>query len=106
MQKSNHDQYPENGVFIRPVLPHDSKQVRIVYNGLLPRSGASQVYAHVGLGAEWKKTREIKMEQTTDGFEAVVPTQHACAVHVAFHDAAKNWDNNNGKNYVFPLGIQ
>lgn len=101
--KSNHDPYPENGVFIRPARPHDSKEIRIVYNGLLSNSGASQVYAHIGLGAEWKKTRQIKMERRAEGFEAMVPTHHASALHVAFHDAAENWDNNNGNNYVFSL---
>ena len=103
MQRSNHDPYPQNGVFIRPALPHSSRQIKVVYNGLLPNSGASQVYAHVGLGAEWKKTKQIKMDRTAEGFEAIVPTHHACALHVAFHDAAENWDNNNGNNYVFPL---
>src|SRR5690242_2061959 len=105
MQKSNNDIYPINGVFIRPALPHSGDQVRIVYNGLLSNSGASEVYARVGIGENWKKTKEVKMNRVKDGFEAVMPIR-ASTLQIAFHDTANNWDNNNGYNYVFSLGEQ
>lgn len=103
MQKSNNDIYTSNGVFIRPSIPHSAEEVKIIYNGLLPKSGATEIYAHIGIGGKWEKTKEIRMNKTIDGFEAEVPARHASALYVTFHDSASNWDNNNGYNYIFSL---
>ncbi|WP_425059161.1 hypothetical protein SCACP_38280 [Sporomusa carbonis] len=97
--------YHANGVFIYPAVPPAQSISRIIYNGLLPKSGATEVYAHVGLGRSWESIRDYKMTKTAHGFEASIPIPpNADILHVCFKDAANNWDNNAGANYSFIVG--
>ena len=99
--KANSNEYLANGIVIQPTNPHPGEAGKITYNGLLPKSGASNVYAHVGAGFEWQNIQDVMMTRTPAGFEATVTTPNHDTLCVAFKDIANNWDNNSGLNYNF-----
>jgi len=101
--RSRNNEYINNGIAISPAIPTAGDNVRIVYDGLLVKSGASDVFAHVGFGSNWDKVSDYRMQRTSMGFEASIPVQNATTLNLAFKDCANNWDNNSGRNYVFDV---
>jgi hypothetical protein len=101
--KANSNEYLANGVIISPTNPHPGESVKITYNGLLPKSGAAQIFAHVGHGFEWQHTQDMQMTRTPAGFEATLTAGNHNTLCVAFKDTANNWDNNSGLNYNFNI---
>lgn len=96
--------YADNGVFITPSEFTIGDRVRVTYNGLLAKSGASEIYAHIGYGTQkWQNITDLKMTRTAEGFEAVFPVTSNSKLNIAFKDSANNWDNNSGKNYTFKI---
>lgn len=95
--------YSAQGVRIEPALPSSQDTVTIMYNGLLARSGAIELYAHVGYNG-WQDIRDYPMLKTSQGFKtSVIPPSGANSVSVCFRDSANNWDNNSGSDYSFDL---
>lgn len=103
LYKANSNEYLANSVIISPTNPHPGEAVKITYNGLLPKSGAANVYAHVGYGYNWQDAHDVQMTRTPAGFEATVTAANNDTLCVAFKDAASNWDNNSGLNYNFNI---
>jgi hypothetical protein len=97
------NEYMPNGVAVSPAVPVAGDSVRIVYDGLLAKSGASHLYVHVGFGSNWDTRGDYPMIRTSTGFEANVPVKEADTLNVCFKDCASNWDNNSGKNYTFDI---
>lgn len=96
--------YVSNGVFISPAIPAVNQEVRITYNGLLFRNGASDIYAHVGFGNNWNPTVNYRMRRSEQGFEVSIPIdRYTDNLNICFKDSADNWDNNCGSNYSFPV---
>ncbi|SMC88240.1 carbohydrate-binding protein [Sporomusa malonica] len=94
----------KNCVTIHPEVPSNQSIAKITYNGLLPKSGATEVYAHVGYGRMWENTQDYKMTKTAHGFDVLIPIpEHADSLNICFKDAANNWDNNAGTNYSFVI---
>jgi hypothetical protein len=91
--------YYTNGV----IADKEGSTLNLTYNGLLSRSGASEVYAFCGYGTTWSMQDVIKMQKTNTGFEASIPIKKSGDLNIAFKDSANNWDNNNGMNYSFTL---
>lgn len=100
---SNGTNYMNNGVSISPLVPAVGDSVKITYDGILSKSGASHLYAHVGFGNKWDSISDIKMTKSSMGFEASIPVSNADTMNVCFKDCANNWDNNSGKNYLFDI---
>jgi Carbohydrate binding domain (family 25). len=100
--KENTD-YVQKGVVINPTVPNVGEQVKVVYDGLLSKSGATHVYAHVGFGSRWDNLQDIPMMRTSTGFETTLPVYNADRINLAFKDCANNWDNNSGMNYSYDV---
>jgi len=103
MFRAKSNEYLANGVIITPAPAEPHQNVTIVYNGLLAKSGAPELYAHVGFGDSWQGVQDIKMIRTPSGFEATIPAVNADSLNVCFRDSANNWDNNSGMNYNFSI---
>lgn len=90
---------PHKGVEVKP--SHFLRQATVCYNGLLARNGASEVFMHCGYGnpRNWRTTATIKMDRTERGWETTLDMRDSM-LNFCFHDGAKNWDNNNGRNWV------
>jgi len=99
---SNNDYIP-NGVSISPAIPTSGEQVKIQYDGMLAKSGASHIYAHVGFDSTWQSTYDYPMARSEMGFETTIPITKGDTMNICFKDCANNWDNNSGKNYSFDI---
>ncbi|MCX7710707.1 MAG: carbohydrate-binding protein [Clostridia bacterium] len=78
--------------------------IKMVYNGLLAKSGAQEVYAVMGYGTDnqWEEVQELPMQKTAQQtFELLTFRKRPGDIHFAFRDNTGNWDNNSGKNYTF-----
>jgi hypothetical protein len=95
--------YISNGVYISPAIPTAGKKVKVVYDGLLAKSGAAHVYARVGFGNKWNNLYDFPMNKTEMGFEATIPVLKSDSMNLCFKDCANNWDNNSGVNYSFTV---
>jgi hypothetical protein len=94
--------YKSNGVLLSLKVPPVYTPVKISYDGLLAQNGATELYAHAGIGEEWDNAQEVKMCKAKSGmFEATVLAAEKSILNICFRDAAYNWDNNSKANYVF-----
>lgn len=95
--------YITQGVTIKPNVIAEGDKVTLSYNGILVKSGADAIWAHIGYGdgPEWHNTSYVKMAKTSEGFEANITVNESKNLNIAFKDSANNWDNNNGNNYIF-----
>lgn len=97
--RGDHDH--KAGIEVKFLNP-DKNDVAIIYNGLLTKSGATQVYLHTGFGDRWKNVYDHRMEPTQAGWEKTIQME-GNNLSFCFKDSANNWDNNNGQNWSFTL---
>ncbi len=97
---SANNSYSNNGV----KLSDARNTLRLVYSGILAKSGAEEIYAVVGYGnnLNWEDTVNYPMYKIVDGkFELMLPVTRTGNINIAFKDSNDNWDNNSGLNYSF-----
>lgn len=97
MLTNDSEKYRQSGIHVYS----GSDRVKVVYDGLLPKSGAAHVYAHVGYGNKWENESDYAMLKTSHGFEVSIQVRQNDTLNIAFKDCANNWDNNSGENYSF-----
>ncbi len=87
------------------VVFHDiPNMIKIVYDGVLAKSGAEEIYAVIGYGDnnDWQDIGQLPMQKTAEQtFELLTFRKRQGNVNIAFKDGAQNWDNNFGSNYIF-----
>lgn len=81
----------------------ENTTVKISYTGKLFQENAEKVFIHYGFGLQWDDLNEIEMEKTELGFQAEVVLTSFDTFNFCFKDGNDVWDNNEGKNYVFPI---
>ena len=81
----------------------ENSKLKVSYVGTLYQAGAEEVFIHYGFNPEWDNTADIKMEKTELGFQCEIDINESATLNFCFRDAANNWDNNNGQNYIFPI---
>ena len=110
--------YHSNGVITVPEAPAPQDNVHIYYNGLLPKSGASEIYAHFTFDQDWSRVKDAKMTKynhlgpNAQSLDDAILTFHtdvqippyAKTLDICFKDSANHWDNNSGYNYSIQLG--
>lgn len=102
-RSSANNEYVSNGVSISPVVPAPGDNVKISYDGILSKSGATDILAHVGYGNSWSNVYDYRMVRSGTGFEVTVPVSDSDTMNLCFKDCANNWDNNSGRNYSFDI---
>lgn len=95
--------YIDNGIYVKPLQVTVGDNIKISYDGLLAKSGANEVYAHIGYGNKWSSSKDYKMIKTNTGFETSIPVTNAETLNICFKDSINNWDNNSGMNYTFEV---
>ena len=101
--RTNNDEYISSGVVLSPAIPSAGEKVKVIYDGLLSKSGATDVLVRVGFGSRWENLYDYRMSRTDTGFETTIPIASSDTMNIAFKDCANNWDNNSGKNYTFDI---
>lgn len=94
----------EEGITISPLPLTEGEMLSISYDGLLAKSGANQVFAHIGFGSneEWQNVQDIQMENGKGKWDcSLIPLDSR--LNFCFHDTANNWDNNNGHNWSLTI---
>ena len=81
----------------------ENSKVKISYAGKLFQDGCEEVYIHYGFGTNWDNLNEIKMEKTELGFQAEIELISSETFNFCLRSAENEWDNNDGKNYIFPI---
>ena len=81
----------------------ENTTVKISYTGKLFGENAENVFIHYGFGTNWDNLNEIEMEKTELGFQAEIELVSFDTFNFCFNDGNGTWDNNNGKNYIFPI---
>lgn len=91
------------GIKVEPQTP-DGKDVKIIYDGLLAKSGAQEVYMHTGFGRrqKWEDVYDHRMERTARGWEKTIHMEEK-QLNFCFKDSADNWDNNKGENWTYAV---
>lgn len=92
---------PDDGVRVSPMPVTAEAEVVVSYSGLLVQSGATELYLHCGEGpGDWRNVRDVPMEKGPQGeWTARLKAGEGGTFEFCFHDAAGNWDNNNGVNW-------
>lgn len=103
IRESSNSEFMSNGVSLIPSVPSAGDNVKVLYDGILSKSGATDVLARVGFGDSWQNTYDYRMVRSSTGFEATIPVSSSDSLNIAFKDCANNWDNNSGKNYSFDI---
>lgn len=80
-----------------------SSIVKISYIGSLFQDNSKEVYIHYGFGLLWENVSEVKMVKTELGFQAEIELQDFESFNFCFRNEINKWDNNDGKNYIFPI---
>ncbi len=95
--------YAENGVFISNSSLSVGEEVAITYEGILAKSGADQIFLHIGYGEEWLDKTFIPMEKDDGVFKGTFKIALPDDLNISFKDSANNWDNNSSMNYSFKI---
>ena len=81
----------------------ENSKVKISYIGKLYQEASEEVFIHYGFGTNWDNINDIQMNKTDLGFQAEIELLEGESFNFCFKDSNNNWDNNEGKNYIFPL---
>lgn len=98
--------YEDSGVELSKATINVGDEVTLLYRGLLARSGADSVYAHIGYGDNWEGKEFIPMEKVEDVFKATIKVNLSDKLNIAFKDGVDNWDNNSQQNYSFNVSAK
>ena len=81
----------------------ENSKVKISYTGRFFQDGSEEVFIHYGFGLNWDNVNDAKMEKTELGYQAEIELGEGESFNFCFNNNAGEWDNNDGKNYVFPI---
>lgn len=98
--------YEDSGVELSKATINVGDEVTLLYRGLLAKSGADSVYAHIGYGDNWEGKEFIPMEKVEDVFKATIKVNLSDKLNIAFKDGVDNWDNNSQQNYSFNVSAK
>ncbi len=77
--------------------------VKISYTGELFQNNSEKVFIHYGFGINWDNVCEKEMTKSELGFQCEVTLNDAETFNFCFKNSKDKWDNNDGKNFIFPI---
>lgn len=81
----------------------ENSKIKISYTGIFFQNASEEVFFHYGFGANWDGVTDQKMEKTELGFQTEVEIGTGDTFNFCFFNEKGEWDNNEGKNYVFNI---
>lgn len=96
-------EYMQKGVTISPAAPVVGDRITILYDGILSKNGAFEIFAHLGYGSNWDNEQDVPMLKGSTCFEATIPALKEDFLKVSFKDPFNNTDDNAGNSYSFDI---
>lgn len=97
----------DDGVYVSPTPITAGDSVTVRYSGPVAKSGADQIYLHMGYGYDaWDRVSDVLMNKTgrgTSEAEVRVPIEETSRFHFCFRDSTGNWDNNSGRDWSYEI---
>jgi hypothetical protein len=93
----------KNGVAISPASPIVGDKIKILYDGILSKNGATELTVHVGYGSNWDSERDVPMVKKETCFETTIPALKEDYLKISFKDTSNNIDDNSGNGYSFDI---
>ena len=84
----------------------EKSRVKISYTGRFFQDGSEKVYAHYGFDEQWNNVNDVEMVKTELGFQTEFELQEGKTFNLCFKNEKDEWDNNDGKNYIFTIEKQ
>ena len=84
----------------------EKSKVKISYTGRFFQDGSEKVYAHYGFDEQWNNVNDVEMVKTELGFQTEFELQEGKTFNLCFKNEKDEWDNNDGKNYIFTIEKQ
>lgn len=81
----------------------ENSKVKISYTGKFFQDSSEDVFIHYGFGMNWNNINDIKMEKTELGYQTEIDLTEGESFNFCFKNNLEQWDNNDGKNYIFPI---
>ena len=81
----------------------ENTSVKVSYTGKFFQENSEDVYIHFGFGNSWDSLQEVKMELTDLGFQTEIDLIGEISLNFCFKNENNEWDNNENKNYSFPI---
>ena len=81
----------------------ENSKVKISYTGKFYQENCEKVSIHYGFGENWDNVNDIEMEKTELGFQTEIELLEGDTFGLCFKNENGEWDNNEGKDYIFPL---
>ena len=81
----------------------ENSKLKISYVGSLYQNQSEEVFLHYGFGENWDNTTDMLMEKTDLGFQCEIDIIESNFLNLCFRNSNNQWDNNDNKNYVFPI---
>ena len=81
----------------------ENSRVKISYTGKFFQDASEDVFIHYGFGINWDNINDIKMEKTELGYQTEIDLIKGESFNFCFKNNLEQWDNNDGKNYIFPI---
>lgn len=81
----------------------EDSNVKISYTGELFQNNSEEVYLHYGFNENWQNLNDVKMEKTDLGYQAEIFLPEFNELNFCFRNSKNEWDNNQNKNYSFPI---
>ena len=91
------------GIAISPAAPVVGDKVTILYDGILSKNGAVEVFVHLGYGNNWDNEQDVPMVKNETCFEATIPALKEDFMKLYFKDPLNNVDDNTGNGYSFDI---
>ncbi len=83
------------------LTPHSN--IKISYTGKFFQDNSSDVFIHFGFGDNWNNVQDVKMVKSELGFQTEIVLPESNCLCFCFKNNNDEWDNNDGKNYIFPI---
>ena len=84
----------------------EKSKVKISYTGRFFQDGSEKVYAHYGFDEQWNNVNDVEIVKTELGFQTEFELQEGKTFNLCFKNEKDEWDNNDGKNYIFTIEKQ
>lgn len=84
----------------------ENSKIKISYTGKFFQDNSEKVSIHYGFGNNWDNLTSTQMVKTELGYQIEIEIGEVETFNFCFCNEKNEWDNNDGKNYIFVIEKQ